>query len=874
MGFFNSESEKKFKTISLRTYSVKDVLHNNERLYSKVFETSSVDYLYFDLLIHNYFYEEEDWDGEIKFIVTKGSLKEKTDEFTKEFVVPKEKSTLHIRTGYGKDKPGYWTAGIYEVIALFDGEIIGGTSFSFFDKGLPTKNDNPYFEFSSFKLFYNPVGESEEAMKMYYSSFEEEKLFYLGIEFELTPHFKQGHCPSNLSILINNKNGLQKAVLEQEAMFFDTERGPITYTLNWGSEAGDFWRKGIYEVYIHFMNTLIGVTEFSVGDKEVLFKGVNMLNEYTPSLNLHAFSSPTQKQNQNAELSYNEVKKELFELIGLQNVKEEIEELATFLNYLKIRRIKGIKDKVINSDHIIFTGNPGTGKTTVAKLLGKIYKSLGILSQGHLVEVGRAELVAEFVGQTAPKVKKVIEKARGGLLFIDEAYALARKDESAKDFGKEAIEVLMKEMSDGPGDLVMIFAGYPEEMNDFILSNPGIKSRISQTIHFEDYTPKELFDIGLFMAKRKNVELDDEAKVFLQEELYEIYRSRDNNFGNARLMESIIQEAKMELAKRIMKEINPDEMDLQQLSTIRLVDIKPVFEEHDAIKINIPIDAELLEEGLSELDQMVGMDLIKEEIHEVVKLVKYYRKIEKDFRRDFSLHQIFTGNPGTGKTTMARILVKIYKALGILEKGHLVEVDRTELVGEYSGQTAPKTNNVINRAMGGMLFIDEAYSLVLHNDSFGNEAIETILKRMEDDRGQFIIVAAGYTNEMQMFLDSNPGLSSRFDRIWQFEDYSVDELIAIAELMFASDNLIMNTDAKQALTARLTEMTSTKDSSFGNARSVRKIVDEVKKNQLLRMSNETNLNISKKEIETIKAEDFENLSSAKIEDNKRKKLGF
>ncbi len=865
MGFF--EKEEKYKSISLQIFSKDEVLGVYDRAYGLNFESSTIDFLNFELRLHNYLFEKETWDSSIKFVVSKDG--KHFCDFTKPFTAQKNKNLIVVSTGFGKKDPGYWKKGKYECKAYIDEKEQGKITFFIFDQGIPSLKSNPYFTIDKFKFYSKLPNETNPENKKFFSTFKKDDLYDLGIYYQLTALKNKGICPAHIVFHIHKEDGVHKATIRYNFTHFNCEDKSYTYQLHWGNKQNSFWVKGRYIVNVHLMDQLIGKTEFTVGEQAVEFKGENMLTEHALTSDKGLEHTPTTQT-----LTYEEAKKDLFNLIGLQNVKEEIDELATFTKYLKLRIEKGLEDKKIHPPHIIFTGNPGTGKTTVAKMLGKIYKSLGILSSGHLVEVGRAELIAEFIGQTAPKVKKVIQKARGGVLFVDEAYALARKGESEKDYGREAIEVLMKEMSDGGGDLVMIFAGYPDEMNDFITSNPGIKSRISQTIHFEDYTPKELFEIGLFMANRKNVSLDKEAKVLLQEELYEIYRSRSRNFGNARLIDSIIQEAKMELAKRIMKNENHNQLSQEEISTIKKVDLLPVFTEEQQKTINIPIDEQLLDESLDELNQLIGMDFIKEEIHEVVKLVKYYRKIGKDFRKDFSLHQIFTGNPGTGKTTMARILVKIYKALGILERGHLVEVDRTELVAEYTGQTAPKTNAMIDQSLGGMLFIDEAYSLVIHNDNYGQEVIETLLKRMEDDRGKFTIVAAGYTHEMELFLASNPGLNSRFDRVWHFEDYKVDELVAIAKLMLSSDHLVMNTEAEEYLTTKLIDFVSEKNSSFGNARTVRKIVDEVKKNQLLRMSNMVEEEISKEAVETIIIEDFEDVSSLVIKTKNRNKLGF
>lgn len=234
---------------------------------------------------------------------------------------------------------------------------------------------------------------------------------------------------------------------------------------------------------------------------------------------------------------------------------------------------------------------------------------------------------------------------------------------------------------------------------------------------------------------------------------------------------------------------------------------------------------------------MIGLETVKDDIDELVKLVRFYNETGKDVRQSFSLHTVFTGNPGTGKTTVARILAQIYKALGILERGHLIECDRQSLVGGYVGQTAIKTAEIIERAMGGVLFIDEAYSLTEGGQSdFGKEAIEIILKRMEDRRGDFIVIAAGYTDNMKRFIESNPGLKSRFDRTFHFEDFKTPELVEIAINQFSESNLKLSDEAQNELNRIMELMYSSRDKYFGNGRAVRKLVEETVRHQHLRMS--------------------------------------
>jgi AAA+ superfamily predicted ATPase len=242
---------------------------------------------------------------------------------------------------------------------------------------------------------------------------------------------------------------------------------------------------------------------------------------------------------------------ELSSLIGLKSVKEEIESLYNYIKIQKIRIEKGIKSPPL-SYHCVFTGNPGTGKTTVARIVAQIYKELGILKKGHLVETDRSGLVAEYVGQTAIKTNSIIDKAIDGVLFIDEAYSLSEGGQG--DFGKEAISTLIKRMEDDRERLVVILAGYSSNMDDFINTNPGLQSRFSRYIDFPDYSEEELLQIFLQNAKKGDYVLDENALTLLRGVLHDAIVHKDKNFGNARYVRNLFEKCIQNQANRLSEE--------------------------------------------------------------------------------------------------------------------------------------------------------------------------------------------------------------------------------------------------------------------------------------------------------------------------------
>ena len=262
-------------------------------------------------------------------------------------------------------------------------------------------------------------------------------------------------------------------------------------------------------------------------------------------------------------------------------------------------------------------------------------------------------------------------------------------------------------------------------------------------------------------------------------------------------------------------------------------------------------------DALDELNELIGLAETKKEIASLSNYIQMRQKRDEMGLKspNVSYHCVFTGNPGTGKTTVARILASIYKDLGILSSGHLVETDRSGLVAEYVGQTAVKTNKIIDEALDGVLFIDEAYSLVQGGkEDYGKEAIATLLKRMEDDRDRLVVILAGYTNEIEEFINSNPGLRSRFNRYIHFADYTAVELYDIFCLMMKKNEYIMSDETSELLKKHLTEVVNNKPKDFGNARFVRNLFERTVQNQANRLAKEDNL--TKEMLKEIKPEDW------------------
>lgn len=857
---------KKYKFKSLRVFTSDEWLANRTRAYRTVFDRMEVSYINGELAFYNKLFDEEEWECIVMlkaFSHINGEKKELCCQEEKRKVRPDE-HIVHLHKGWGNTNVGlFWTHGEYSWEAYIDGELVGFRKFFVEDAGSISISKNPFFDIESIRFYSGNYSAVSEPDKIYLKKISRSQTRYLYVEFKIKNNL---NTDWNCELFFNwyNAAGMLKAHIErQRRIEAGNESEIFTFNEGWGNDIAGTWVDAHYRLEIVFMNTVIAVVTLETGAEDE--EGDCELNSH-PHANVSQTTVEPIEPSESLEAQVDKLEK----LVGLEDLKAEIKNHIRYLNFLKLRQERGINEEGSISLHSVFTGNPGTGKTTVVKMLGQIYKGMGLLSKGHVKEVDRSQLIGEYIGQTAPKVKKALEEAKGGILFIDEAYSLAREADDSKDFGREVIEVLVKEMSDGNKDIAIMVAGYPHEMEKFLDSNPGLKSRFNQFFHFEDYLPEELQRIALLAANQSSVFVTQEAQKYLFDALTEAFRNRDRTFGNARFAYSIIGEAKMNLGLRLMKRNDVRELSQEQLSIIELDDLKKVFDTKRKRKANIKINERLLKDALKELDTLIGIQNIKVEIYELVKLVRFYEEEGKDVLNRFSLHSVFIGNPGTGKTTVARIVSKIYKALGLLERGHTIEVDRQGLVAGYLGQTALKTDDIIKTAKGGVLFIDEAYSLGEGND-YGREAVETLLKRMEDMRGEFAVIVAGYTEPMERFINSNPGLKSRFDKTYTFNDYSITDLCNIAISLLKKESYRLDDASQKYLEKYITDLFENREKHFGNAREIRKLVEHVIQNQHLRLASLTKEERSKQNLSSITENDLKDLDEII---SKKRGLGF
>ena len=511
----------------------------------------------------------------------------------------------------------------------------------------------------------------------------------------------------------------------------------------------------------------------------------------------------------------------LDDMVGLTEVKQFLDaHRHTLLADAALRAAGGRGAGDPASMHLVFTGNPGTGKTVVARAIGGLYRELGLLAEGHLVEAPVDELVSQYVGETPRLVAAKVTEALDGVLFIDEAYRLV---DDQNGFGRQAIEALLTAMEDHRDRLVVIVAGYPDRMVGFLAANPGLPSRFPQAnrLHFPDFTPTELHRIVLRRLTDEGVPCAPELVDALRLVTEALHRTRDEDFGNARTMRELADEVKRRWATRTRPSPGAP---LAEATT------EDVPQAHQPLLLGTMS----ADDVLAELDALVGLADVKNTVRDLVSMLEV--RALRARRATAAPHLLFVGAPGTGKTTVAGLMGRVFAALGLLRRGHVVTATRADLVGEHVGQTAPRTRAKVREALDGVLLIDEAYDLVRGGPTdFGREAITELIVQMEQWRGRLVVIAAGYPEPMRELIDSNDGLRSRFTEQVHFPDYDEPALRTIFEQAAAAEGLTLGDGVSERAGAWLTARRAADGIRFGNARTVRELIGLVERRQAVRV---------------------------------------
>ena len=448
-------------------------------------------------------------------------------------------------------------------------------------------------------------------------------------------------------------------------------------------------------------------------------------------------------------------------LLGIDSIKQKLKAYIQAFHDFRDGHSKNF------IPHIALTGNPGTGKTTIARIIGEILCEEGLISIGHFVEVAPKELIGQYVGETRVKTAEVCQRAKGGILFIDEAYGLCREGSNGHgpDYGKEAIESLLTFMLSPENDSVVIFAGYPKEIEYFLKNgNPGLDRRVPFKWNLEDYSPEVLFQICMkSIGDRETTEgFCTNLKMLLA---YKYAMRNRTTWGNAGSAEEIIQK----LCARYIEMEKTGPMDIDCFPEEYMRHIRDISPEEEAVI-------------LKDLNELIGLRSVKKSLQELVNLITTERYLMRSANETGygtkNLNYIFMGNSGTGKTTVAKKLGKILYQFGILDSPEIIEADVNKI---NAGDPAKNMIEFCDKAIGKVLFIDEAYSLTNNGDTRAIDALTDALTK-DDYKGKIAVVLAGYSSNMNRFIEANQGINSRFPNQIHFDDYTNEELWQVLQL--------------------------------------------------------------------------------------------
>lgn len=837
----NSEDEFKFKSIRISNRNIID--YTGHKRYRTVYRSNEVEAFYVDTEWINKRYDESSWNASIVvglFFMDEDNpvMVAKKEEAV---VIPKDMNVFNYSVSFVlADLNGFvFREGVYRVQVVVNGMAALSDEIHLLEAHADVSDYFKVVDAGFDKCCEeDPNTERPHSFRMLNGNNLQDVRFYLVAENRLKEDWTY-----EFLVNIMDHNGMTKATRMVKGKYYVSDskgRRLLCFAVDLGGKLEHFWETGSYTVELLCFDQVVLVLDFEIGTEDVPYR----FNEEVVSMERTDTVHPG---NDEKWMEKEDALEQLYQLVGLRNVKEEITRVNELVEFVKMRQENGFDDE-FPPMHMLFMGNPGTGKSTVARLIGKIFYKEGILSNGELHRYRREHLTNP--GQTAEEelIRDALCKSEGGILLIEDADELYPTN-NPNDPAIRIWNILLNILDNESPRVLVILAGNKNELLAIAEGIPDMKRCFPTRLVFEDYSPDELMEITHRMLTLRQYKFTPKAEEKFAKLLNDYCTFKNEGFENGHFLEDRLASAASKLAKRLMANrsgsYTKDEMML-----IREEDI-------DACEQPSP------EDSLKKLNEMIGSDKLKNSMINYINYVYFIRERQRHGFTDVlpPLNMIFTGNPGTGKITVAQMLGEIFNTAGVLESSAVTVRTRGELIGDGSVPPQQMAFYIYEQARGGILYLENAHTLF--QEVTGMTALGMILNQLsETENGDTVVILGGDSEEMEKILTANPKLKLLFPYSFYFEDYTPEELLEIAVQKVKEKNYSLHPKAKEAFKKLVSKVYDEHDKHFGNALFVEKMVDQAIRNLSSRtMKIRKERELTRKEITTLMEVDIPDITS-------------
>ncbi len=815
--------------------------YQGEKEYRSVFAVQELENLYVSAELLNRRFAEEAWEAEMTVRLFRAENGKGVCLVEKSSRIPLEvhDSVCVYEELIGREElpEKLWQPGVYRVLADMNGLAQQSDNLYLIEgDGKPEK----YFRILHAGLDRVCRESEQEAQKRPHSfrMFQADSLENVRF-FLMAQNLRGEEWVYEFTVRVIDQAGRLKAMqVVRSAQYIKDQAGNsiLCFAVDLANQA-DFVTAGEYTLIVSCFGQVVLRMNYGIGNKDIPYDFAQEI--------LADGGEVAVKQNLAPEYSAkdkDEILDRLYRLVGLRKVKEEITQWVDYVEFVRLRRENGFSD-TFPQMHLIFTGHPGTGKNTVAGMVGELCQKLGLLSHGRVNHYSRRDLVREGTAAEEQLVRQALKNSLGGILFVDQAGDLFQP-EDANDRGVIALGILYSILARENPEVLVILSDVEEEMNILMEAFPDLQKLFTRRLCFEDYTPEELMEIARYKLEKMQYRFTPGAEEKFYRQLKMACLTNDAEFTNGYYVEEQLKEAAARMSRRLMAN-RKGEYKKEDLMLITEEDIA-VLPEGDPGK------------SLEKLKAMIGLGELKQNIVQHLNYVYFIRERQKHGFADTMppLNMIFSGNPGTGKMTVAKMMGEIYHSVGILSRPNVTVQDGRNLTGD-SGLTPQQGAEVLmNMAAGGVLYVDHAD--VLPQSEFGLALFEALLANLSPEEcGDTIVILGGYPERVAKMLELNPALKNYFPSVFQFNDYTPDELMQIAENKLKEKNYAFHPKAREAFVELIQKAYENRDKNFGNALLVEKVVALAIRNMSERtMKIRQERELTRQEMTTIRKDDI------------------